>query len=358
MPMFQVDGGRPVVVHPVRPSHDLGDASRVVTEHVGALLGEQLLPVRVREGEVDEPYLLAVDVAGRPVVVEVVSLLDGDAVLRALRHLGRVGRLSLRDVAGLYRGGRGAFAADLAAFRESVPSAALPGASPTPGPRLLLVCSDVAPELAEVVDALLSRGVDVLQVGVLDGPDGRLLDVSPIRLSGARVEPVGAATGPVARSSLVTRVPTGLRFAVDGVPAQGPTTESPVRVPVDGPVAGVGLGAGSDDAADVGLETRPVPVQAGVRPGGRTVGDGRLVELVAATGGEPVVLVWHRHRRGTFHEALLHADGLIELTDGTRVTDPSAAAEIAAASQAPVDGWRVWRVGTADGPTLAEAVRG
>lgn len=115
------------------------------------------------------------------------------------------------------------------------------------------------------------------------------------------------------------------------VPAQVAATESPVR-----PV-------------------QLVPAANGVIRPGAGLGDRRLVALVASH-GEPVVLVWHRHRRGTSYEALVHPDGVIELADGTRVTDPSAAAEIASGSQAPVDGWRVWRVGSQDGPALADAV--
>ncbi len=78
--------------------------------------------------------------------------------------------------------------------------------------------------------------------------------------------------------------------------------------------------------------------------------------LVALAGRGPLALVWHRRRRGQTYEALLRADGVIELVDGTRVTDPSAAAEIASGAQVPVDGWRVWRVEGEEGPSLADAV--
>ena len=82
--------------------------------------------------------------------------------------------------------------------------------------------------------------------------------------------------------------------------------------------------------------------------------DDRLALLAAARGGASV-LVWHRGRRGASYEALLHPDGMIELTDGTRVSDPSAAAEMASGSQVAVDGWQAWRLESAGGPTLADA---
>lgn len=393
MPIFPIDGGRPVATQPMRPA-DATYGAAVVDEHLGALLGEHLLPVRSRNGAADEPYLLAVDIHGGPVVVEVVGLLDGATLLRALVYLGRAARLSLRDLAAVYRGGSQRFAADLATFRESVPAAQLLGGAAQA--RLLLVCAQVGDGIVDAVGALAGRGVEVLQVNLVDGPGGRLIDVSPV----GRAVPDGSwsvANGVATlhtpdaagigqppdedtisrlvpeRPAVVTRVPTGIRAAV-GVPAQNPSGTPGTGLPVptwsavlsgseevvldqpeaidghlDGPVgahAQAPVDARRVDArADTPVEATPEVV----------AGDGRLARL-AESG--PVVLVWHRRRRGEYLEALVHPGGVIELADGTRVIDPSAAAEIASGSQAPIDGWRVWRVTGEDGPSLGEACQG
>src|SRR5450830_1412390 len=140
------------------------------------------------------PHLLAVDASGQPVVVEVVHRLDGDALLRALKYGGQAARLSSRDFASLYHRGAENFEADLAAFSSDVPVVSRHAAVRHPGSRLLLVCADVEPGVLDAMEFLRQPDwhVDVLQIGVLSGSDGRrFVDVSP--LSKVRVEP-GHAT--------------------------------------------------------------------------------------------------------------------------------------------------------------------
>ena len=66
------------------------------------------------------------------------------------------------------------------------------------------------------------------------------------------------------------------------------------------------------------------------------------------------LLVWVRERRGQRFEAMLRADGLIQLPDGSVFADPDSAAARAAGADGQVDGWRAWHLG-AGGPSLAEA---
>ncbi len=383
MPMFQVDNGRAVVVQPVRPAaFTFGQASRAVTEHLDTLLGEQLLPVRVRQGSEDRPYLLAVDCGGQPVVVEVTALLDETSVVRALRYTGEVARMSLLEIGALHPEGRERFSRDLALFRDSVPVSSLGGS--VVGVRLLLVCAEVGEGMGHVVEALTQpgRGVDVLQVGMLDAAEGPpLLDVSPVRRAApqpgpfgppapagpAAPDPVSAATGtppaPAMPAPPPRPVPTVLHedgpdasvtrlipvITPDGIPARVSTG---VRMPVPAVHTSNGHVAAESPASPSG--TRHVSVEAPRRA--PALGpDARLVSLAAARGG-PVVLVWWRRRRGVLHEAMLHEDGSIELGDGTRVTDPSAAAEIVSGSHVPVDGWQVWRVADREGLPLADVV--
>src|SRR5690606_33095303 len=154
MPMFQVEGTRSVPVHPMQPARNAfgTEASSVVADHLDALLGEHLLPLHIRQGEQDDPYLLAVDAAGQPVVVEVVPVLDEETVLRALRYAGRAARLSTQDLARIYRGGQDHFTAHLAAFRETVPVTSLLSTTVRSGSRLLLVCSEIAEGMDDVVE--------------------------------------------------------------------------------------------------------------------------------------------------------------------------------------------------------------
>lgn len=385
MPLFTVNGGRPDGAHPVRPAGVVHGAT-VVDEHLGALLGEHLLPVAVRAGAADEPYLLAVDAFGRPVVVEVVGLLDGSGLLRALAYLGRAARLSLRDLGARYHGGARRFAADLTTFREAVPAARLvPGHH---GARLLLVCGQVHEDLRDAVEALSDRGVDVLRVGLVDGPAGQMIDVSPVHVSApdgswtvsggvatvtSRESAPHAAVGPADEDTVerlteqhgrvVTRVPTGLRISGPAVPAQGsspatadPHPADPAARPAESDPHPVDPHPTDVQRADPARSRPRTPRNGAEHP--RTGPEPTAVDprLAALARRGPVALVWHRRRRGQTYEALLRADGVIELVDGTRVTDPSAAAEIASGAQAPVDGWRVWRVEDEEGPSLADAV--
>ena len=475
MPMFQVDNGRAVVVQPVRPAAQaFGETSRALAEHLDALFGEHLLPVRVRSGVEDEPYLLAVDASGHPLVVEVVALLDESTLVRALRHTGRVARMSLGELGARHPAGSERFAADLARFRDAVPIATL-GAS-APGARLLLVCSEYADGMEDVIEALTQpgRGVDVLQIGVLESADGPpLLDVSPARRAASPSVPAGPAVphpmpeaavpapaaqdrttaprrraeasptrgahaGPVsadepqaavdeapavpeeapivvpesptrasARARPVDRVPGASPVHPDRAPVHAPAraaaacldvppsppTHSPAviapqvvpamtvggvptrvstGVRLASPAARTSNGGSTHaqrhdaDAVEVATADEAPDAAAGPRDAGHLgveaprrapayALDARLAALASARGGA-VVLVWWRQRRGILHEALLHEDGSIELADGTRAMDPSAAAEIASGAHVPVDGWQVWRLETHDGVPLADAV--
>jgi hypothetical protein len=71
---------------------------------------------------------------------------------------------------------------------------------------------------------------------------------------------------------------------------------------------------------------------------------------VAKAVGAPKDLVWVRPKKGEQYDAVLLADGHIELPNGSTFRSPSGAAR-AAAQVVSYDGWYAWRVGQA-GPTL------
>ncbi|HYQ77344.1 hypothetical protein [Cellulomonas sp.] len=361
MAIFELDGGQGTLVQPMRPRADAfeADSSALVTEHASDLLGEQVLTVR--EGGAGGPHLLALDAGSRPVVVEVVQLLDETGLVRALRHAGGAARLSRADLARMYRGGPEAFEADLAVFRDRAP--VLQSQAPVrPGARLVVVCADVAEDVLEAVDHVTAGGgVEVLRLGVTQGPGGRrYVDVSPLRTTpGQRraVEP-GPRTGAVPVAAARTATSGGHRGAA-------PTDPTPV----------VRADAADPDGAEHHRHAAPAPAP---RPAPRTdettlippvvddvpaprdgdaAADAPLPELEALAAAErrDLELVWHRVRRNQRLVATLRVDGLIELEDGSVHADPSTAATAAADLERPADGWRVWRFGE-DGPTLGEAV--
>jgi len=86
MPLFEVDDGRPVPVRATGPRGALRDDERQILDaNLVGLLGERIFPVasRTAPGE-SEPYLLALDAVGLPIVIEVVSVLTKDALTTAL----------------------------------------------------------------------------------------------------------------------------------------------------------------------------------------------------------------------------------------------------------------------------------
>lgn len=388
MPIFELDAGRPVLVEPMQPAAETfpQDTSSVVADHLGSLLGEQLFPVATRQHGADGPHLLAVDAAGQPVVVEVVQTLDADALVRALRFAGAAARLSSADLARAYHGGPERFATDLVAFRENVPVAVAHAAARHAGARLLLVCSEVAESVAGAVEFLRQPGrqVEVLQVGVLSGADGRrYVDVSPlvpqvparraVEPSALRVvrpnqdvtptlaQDVGRGAGDAGWSGTLPspRGPgqaragrTDVRPAddrrhrsADGAPDQGVGVRTPESL-APGPVPSAGA------AAPTGTFPSVLPAPVGPAYPHPPTPD----PLLAAFGAElatTTTLVWSRGRRGQRLVAMLRRDGLIQLPDGAVFAEPDAAAAAAARSDYPIDGWQVWRIGDG-GPTLAD----
>ncbi|MBC7291423.1 MAG: hypothetical protein H5T83_08850, partial [Actinotalea sp.] len=177
------------------PPQEAGRPTRAdVGDQLDALLGEHLLPVRMRTPGADEPHLLAVDASGRPVVVEVVGRLDEAACLRALGYVGRAAKMSTDQLAALYSGGEQSFGPHLEAFRRTVSPSSLLRPSTGGGARLLVVCTEIAPEVDDVLEFLVQPGhhVEILRVRVTADPaGGRLVDVVPVD----RSVPVHEAAG-------------------------------------------------------------------------------------------------------------------------------------------------------------------
>ncbi|NUU18829.1 hypothetical protein HP550_16375 [Cellulomonas humilata] len=254
MPIFELDEGRPRLVQPMQPltGSFAQECASLLTHHLAAIAGEPLFAVRSRTGAPDHadlPELLALDSTGRPVVVDVVQVVDDDAVISALRHAGAAARMTTTDLARAYHPDPSRFAVDFAAFREQAAFGAQ--TSRREGVRLVLLCSEVAAEAGDTLGFLRGPGrhVDVLQVGVVRGVDDRrLLDVSPLAThEGARrsVEPTAlrlvrssegftaGAYEPYVPTVGPVRTPaTGELRAVTPPPATpAPPAPTPLRVP-------------------------------------------------------------------------------------------------------------------------------
>lgn len=288
MAIFELDGGHGTLVQPMRPRADSFDAdsASLVTDHLSALLGEQVLPVR--RGGPGGPHLLALDAAARPVVVEVVQLLDEAGLVRALRHAGGATRLSRADLARMYAGGAESFEADLAVFRDRAPILHTRAAG-AEGVRLVVVCAEVADGLLDAVEFVTGGlHVDVLRLGVTQGPGGRrYVDVSPLRTStteerravepgprtgAVRVTPRGAVTDPT--PVVRTPAPEADGAAPDagsgpagGAVAPGDAAE-PGRLPEPDRAAAGPVGVSEPDEAAAG----PVGVSEPGEPAARPVG--------------------------------------------------------------------------------------
>lgn len=358
MAIFELDGGRGTLVQPMRPRADSFevDSSALVSDHVAALLGEQVFPVR--HGGSGGPHLLALDAAGRPVVVEVVQQLDEPGLVRALRHAGGSGRLSRSDLARMYHGGSEAFEPELAVFRDRAPI--LQAQTPaTATVRLVVVCADVADGVMDAVDFIAAGAhIEVLRLGVTHGPGGRrYVDVSPLR-----TDTVGdrRAVEPGPRTGAIQVAPRAAGAAItDPTPrVPEPTTATATATPTRRHTAAEAPAA-RPAAASAGETTLLPPITGDDVPTPRIPArdDTPLPELAALAAAErgAMDLVWLRVRRGQRLVATLRQDGLIELEDGSVHADPGGAAATAADLETPTDGWRVWRFGD-DGPTLGEAV--
>lgn len=329
----------------------------MVVDQLDALLGEHLMPLRVRSADADEPHLLAVDASGQPVVVEIVALLDEEAAIRALRHAGRAARMSTRDLAQAYSGGADRYASHLAAFRLTVPSTALLSTFVRGGARLLLVCSHISAGMEDVLEFLLQPGwqVDVLRAEVVTEPDGRRV----VELS------------PVARSVVPQRIVDSPAWArgLDPDPFPAPFDPTPLyrnraAARSDWPPEDSSAMAGWSSTADVHEPawsplTRPAPLI--VPPSfavplaqlDTDVPDPLLAAVAAALAG-PAVLVWAPDGAAECFEALLHEDGIVELADGRQYGDVETAARAVSGLRGPLDAWQVWHVDSPSGPTLAD----
>lgn len=243
MPLFEVDAERPVLVHPSAPRGGFGtDAQRVVDGNLDSLLGEQIFPVAQGQS-VDQPHLLALDAAGLPVVIDVVSELSEETLTRALNHAGAAGQLTRAELGARYTNGAAAFNQDVASFYDNVPLTRSQSAARTTGARLIVICQSATEDIVDALDFLRQPGspVAVLRLGVVHAEDGRrFVDVSPLAVgrgvvapttSPARVSNADFAEGVAVGRALTGKVPVVSRRAH---PETAPDDIEEIPTPVAG----------------------------------------------------------------------------------------------------------------------------
>lgn len=149
----------------------------------------------------ESPRLTALDGSGQVVLVEVVNRLDSTGLIAALARLGAVSNLGWNDLAAAYPGGVSAFRSGWTQFRDAMPP------NLAAGPRLILVATEIDPDVRPALDALTSSGLEVHHVSVREMSNGRrFLDVQRVASSlfshdtnllagrGARIPAITSAT--------------------------------------------------------------------------------------------------------------------------------------------------------------------
>lgn len=149
----------------------------------------------------ESPRLTALDGSGQVVLVEVVNRLDSSSLIAALARLGAVSNLGWNDLAAAYPGGVSAFRSGWTQFRDAMPP------NLAAGPRLILVATEIDPDVRPALDALTPSGLEVHHVSVREMSNGRrFLDVQRVASSlfshdtnllagrGARIPAITSAT--------------------------------------------------------------------------------------------------------------------------------------------------------------------
>jgi hypothetical protein len=78
-----------------------------------------------------------------------------------------------------------------------------------------------------------------------------------------------------------------------------------------------------------------------------------VLAAVAATLQAPAVLVWCPQGATECYESLLHADGTLEMADGSLYWDVESATRAISGLTGPLDAWQAWHVDSLAGSTLA-----
>ena len=296
MPFFELDGDDLVPIRRLRPtSFHERDVEDLLWRDLEQVTGENLFKVKRQAelGSAGRPDMLALDDAGRVVVIEVKRDVDRSQLAQTLEYAGWARQTNLDEIAGLYHGGEASFWGDWMDFTDTSTPRTL-----TPDPKLFLVAATFQSRTRSALDFLAQHGVPVtvLEVSLLQDDEGRrFLDVE------WEVEPLVDAAA--------SEVPESDAAAADGAS----TTSASIT---------------TQDREHLSVTFKEV----------------------AEAVGAPVEVHWPRPRKREHYDGLLLPGGVIR-SNGVDYSSPSGAA-MGVAKLDAYDGWYAWR--TDDGRTLAQ----
>jgi hypothetical protein len=284
MPLFDLSGAVPRPFRRIQSNADVYEAE-IETLFWGDLetfAGEALFAVarqaRIPGGGI--PDIVALDAAGRVVVVEIKRNVDRSQLSQCLEYAGWARRASLDDLASIYHAGPTAFFSDWQEFTSTDAPRVLNRV-----PRLILVARTFDGRTESALEYLADSGVPVKLISVVfyeDASGGRIMDVN----NGAdAILPVDLAAPPLERDR-------------------------------------VGIERRTSTKAYMGIT---------------------LTDLLEADLIEPNERIeWIRPQVGERHEGTIRGDGLVVTPGGRTFTSLSMAADgLAGGSH---NGWEVWKV--------------
>ncbi|MDO5722559.1 MAG: hypothetical protein Q4P06_08510 [Actinomycetaceae bacterium] len=387
MALFEFDEGHLIPAQFGRSVPDglTGDILASVRRHVLEIIARPLFPIDWND-DPSCPRLTALDASGQVVSLEVLEELNPASMIDSLSRLADTAALGWNDLAAAYPGGIDSFRLDWSQFRAAMPP------SPAPGPRLILVVGAISEQVRPALDVLTSSGVEVHEISVRVLSNGRVfLDVQAVgpRVYGHNPNLLLGQGGHGMRE--LPAMPN-LQSEVSAREPEPEREPEPVREPAphfvpqfveeatSGPVPEVSAqfaagqaqsidqeqshSAAQDPAHEPVVEPAQEPVEEPAQDAAQEPveeprevvplykQDSEGLRVIAMVLGKDTPVYWPN--KGLTIKATLTAEG--QITAGQWSTgDPSEAAAIISGSSG-TDGWRAWRFGDANGPSLAEAL--
>ena len=179
MPLYEIAAGELVPFRRLHGSAQLYESQieDLLWDNPEEFLGEPLFRIgrqRTLPGG-GRPDIIALDDAGRVVVIEVKRDVDRGQLAQCLEYAGWARGASLDELAGMYYGGQDSFFAEWQTFTESLTPTVI-----NRSPRLVLVAHDFHGRTEQALQFLIDNGLPVTLVRVSiyeDSDERRFLDV-------------------------------------------------------------------------------------------------------------------------------------------------------------------------------------
>ncbi|OKL47983.1 hypothetical protein BSR29_05755 [Boudabousia liubingyangii] len=392
MALFEYDQGRFFPAQFGRPvsSGISAEVLHSLREQVLDLLQRPFFPVKWL-GDSNPSRLIALDASGQVVSIQVIETLDSARMVSSLAALNEVRGLGWNELSALYPGGQAAFSSSLAQFRSQVP------ANSSPGPRLIVVTTQVDEEVRPALEVLASSGMEVNEVSLREMSNGRqFIEITPVSQSYWGYSPLWLG----GRSDSVSELPAGQE--VSEAPALQAAPEAPqapqeaesvpaseesepkvfeaedtplIHTETHTPVSAQAPQATTEPVADTqALPLSRVSDELALAQGRRTFPSRRrrtrepqaeekvaptlnrdetALSLIARSVGEPLELV--ALVSGQVETVQLQLDGSLHGEAGAVSYTPAMALE-ALGEEPEDDAWGTWHILDLEGPSLADAL--